>query len=129
MKNKQQNKVTLSPEEFQRLKEINDKQRARNELIAKRKSEILAQDGIMADFKDLLGIYKLQFWLHAVNFMGDLLQKTQNIFNNQFIKEKNKFWYKNIFIKYNVPKELPMSYEKDEIGRYKFVIPQENEQE
>lgn len=129
MKNKQQKKqIILTPEEHQRLKEINEKQRIRNEFVAKRRSEILADDGIIADFKDLIGIYNLQFWLHSVNFMGALLQKIQDIFNSQFIKAKDKFWYKNIFVKYDIPKELPMSYVKDGIGRYKFIIPQENEQ-
>ena len=107
----------LSPEEFKRLKEINEKQRIRNEMIQKRKNEIISNGGIKADFNDLLGIYNLQFWLNSVNFFGELLkQKIQNIFNGKFIKEKkkNKFWYKNIFIKYDIPKEICQWVIKDE---------------
>lgn len=126
MKNKKET-IKLSPEEFKRLKEINEKQRIRNEMIQKRKNEIISNGGIKADFNDLLGIYNLQFWLNSVNFFGELLQKIQNIFNGKFIKEKNKFWYKNIFIKYDIPKELPMSYIKDENGNFKFIVPEENE--
>ena len=126
MKNKKET-ITLSPEEFKRLKEINKKQRARNKIIKKRIEELKFSDGIVADFSDIMSIYKLQFWLKLVNFFGEFFQNIQNIFNRKFVQEKNKLWYKNIFIKYDIPKEIPMTYIKDEFGRFKFVIPEENE--
>jgi hypothetical protein len=126
MKNKKET-ITLSPEEFKRLKEINKKQRARNKIIKKRIEELKFSDGIVADFSDIMSIYKLQFWLKLVNFFGEFFQNIQNIFNRKFVQEKNKLWYKNIFIKYDIPKEISMTYIKDEFGRFKFVIPEENE--
>ncbi len=126
MKNKKET-ITLSPEEFKRLKEINKKQRARNKIIKKRMEELKFSDGIVADFRDTVSIYKLQFWLTLVNFFGEFFQNIQNIFNRKFVQEKNKLWYKNIFIKYDIPKEISMTYIKDEFGRFKFVIPEENE--
>lgn len=126
MKNKKET-ITLSPEEFKRLKEINKKQRARNKIIKKRIEELKFSDGIVADFSDIMSIYKLQFWLKLVNFFGEFFQNIQNIFNRKFVQEKNKLWYKNIFIKYDIPKEISMTYIKDELGRFKFVIPEENE--
>lgn len=126
MKNKKET-ITLSPEEFKRLKEINKKQRARNKIIKKRMQELKFSDGIVADFSDTMSIYKLQFWLKLVNFFGEFFQNIQNIFNRKFVQEKNKLWYKNIFIKYDIPKEISMTYIKDEFGRFKFVIPEENE--
>lgn len=127
MKKTKKQKMVLSPEELKRLKEINEKQRIRNEYIKKRTSEIDFTNGIMADKNDFIGIKRLQFFLNLVNFFGNTLQNIQNFFNNRFIKEKNSFWYKNIYKKYDIPKEIPLTYIKQEDGKYKFMIHKEND--
>jgi len=128
MENKnEKDTIDLTPEQFKLLEERNERQRKRDEYVLKRKNEINFNEGIKADGRDLLGIYNMQFQLNMVNFVGNTLQNIQNIFNNIFVKTKEDFWYKNIFKKYDIPKELPLTYVKGTDGRYKFIIPEEND--
>lgn len=125
-KNKRKNNIVLSQEQLEILKKRNEEQRKRNEFVIKRKNEI-GFSGIQADYKDIIAIKRLQFWVDTLNFVGNLFQGIINIFNRKFIKEKNDFWYRNIYTKYNVPKELALTWVKIEKGKYKFVIPEEND--
>ncbi len=120
--------IQLTPEEMEKLRQRNEMQRIRNAYIKKRKEEIDFAGGIVADNYDKLRIYRLEVSRKTLNFIGDTMQKIVNVFNKRFVKEKNDFWYNYIFKKYEIPKELPMTYKKIEDGKgFVFVIPKENE--
>ena len=125
MKNKK-NTIKLTPEELETLRQRNEIQRIRNAYIKKRMDEINFREGIIADNYDMIRIRKLEMYKNILNFIGKNMQKIVDVFNRKFLREKNDFWYGYIFKKYEIPKELPMNYEKKESGEYRFVIHKEN---
>ena len=120
-------KMNLTKEEVEMVQKRNEAFKKRQELVNKRTSEINFNEGIRADHKDIIGIKILTVHTWAVNFVGDNLQKIQNFFNVAFVNQKNKFWYKNIFPKYKIPQEIPLTYKKDANGDYKFIIPEKEQ--
>lgn len=126
-KTKKRETIKLTPEEMEILRQRNEQQRIRNNLIKKRREELDFSNGILADSYDISRIKRLEFWRKILNLVGENLQKIMDILNKRFIKEKNDFWYGHIYKKYGIPKEIPMTYQEQDKGEYRIIIPRENE--